>query len=269
MPQLAQETLRDARDVVGGRAFAVRAVTAFRQHRHVTRRSSVAAHRLAHRVELARLGARIPRAVNDQRRHAQLAEPSVVEIGGRRGCDRPRSAARRRRWSESDRASRRRARAPAPRRPARRARPGRASSSRRTRATPACAARNAPLRRSDRSAARARPAPSAARSPRRRCVPRPPAIETERVDHRECFGGGAMVKVGLLPREAARAAVAGAIGDDQSMARGERRDLAIERVDLVAPAAVKNHDRRSRAGVAIVHANRRLTREQARTKGAR
>ena len=35
------------------------------------------------------------------------------------------------------------------------------------------------------------------------------------------------------------------------MVRRERRDLAVERIDLVAPAAMQDHDRPSGAGIAI------------------
>ena len=202
---------------------------------------------VAHRVELAGLGPRIARAVDHERRHAQLAEPAAVEIGRRRRADRPRSAARRRRWSGSDRASRRRARARGRRSRARRGRPDRASSSRRTRATPACSAQKC-------AASTMRPlSRSGSDSPIRSAITAPSLCpqttgrsSSQRVDHRERFGGGAMVKVGLLPLEPRPTAVAGPIRGDDAMPGRKRRDLSIERIDLVAPAAVQDHDRRAR-----------------------
>ena len=65
---------------------------------------------------------------------------------------------------------------------------------------------------------------------------------------REGLGGGAVMEVGLLPLERPRPAVAGPIRDDEAMVAGERGDLAIERIDLVAPAAVQNHERTAGAG---------------------
>ncbi len=173
VPQLAQKTLSDVRDFVGGRAFAVRAVAAFRQHRNVTRRSSVAAQRLAHRVELARLGARIARAVNHQRRQAEVAEPSAVQIGGRRRTlvrdPQPGVAVGPNEIAPAVAVLAGQHRGDPLPKPVRVAHHRLEELARRRLA----AARNARLRRSDRSAARARPAPSAARSRRRRCVPRP------------------------------------------------------------------------------------------------
>ena len=66
-----------------------------------------------------------------------------------------------------------------------------------------------------------------------------------------------MMKVDLLRVEPSRPAVARAIGNDDAMVGGERGDLPIERIDLVAPAAVQDHDRRPVAGIAIMNADRR------------
>ena len=44
---------------------------------------------------------------------------------------------------------------------------------------------------------------------------------------------------------------------DRSGAPDTRPDLSLERIDVIAPTTMKDHDRRAGAGVAVVDANRR------------
>ena len=90
------------------------------------------------------------------------------------------------------------------------------------------------------------------------------AIELQGVDHRERFIGGATVKVGRLPFEPRRPSVAGPVRGDDPIPGRKRRDLSLERIDVIAPTTMKDHDRRAGAGVAVVHANRRNPRRKSR-----
>ena len=101
------------RDLVGGRALAVRAVAALRQNHHPPRGVAVARGR---RADARR--ARPARCADPGRRESPASAPASrpsrpsYEIGGPAPTDRRRSSATRRRWSGSDHAIDRRARAP-------------------------------------------------------------------------------------------------------------------------------------------------------------
>ena len=246
----------------GFRALAVRAVAAFRQDRHAARGFSSANQRRSDRFELAGLGPWIARAVDHQRRHAEIAEPAPVQIRGRR------------RWIVRD---------PQPRiavRPDQIA-PEVAVIVREHARHPIAEAVGVAHHRFKKLARRrfaaeevcgfhdqaAQPIgigqPHQQRNDRAIAVPpHDGAIERQRVNHRKRFGRGAMVKIGVLPDEPSRSAVSRAIGNDEAMVRGQRRDLPVEGIDLVTPPAVEDHDRASSAGVAVLHSDRRHPRRQ-------
>ena len=73
----------------------------------------------------------------------------------------------------------------------------------------------------------------------------------------EGFGRGQLVEVHRLTLEPPRSAVPGPVGNDHTMSGREGGQLPVERIDLVAPAAVQNHERPSGACIAIVDADGR------------
>src|SRR5262249_6395444 len=81
--------------------------------------------------------------------------------------------------------------------------------------------------------------------------------ETERIDEPLGLDGGCFMKTGVEGSDGRRSAVAAAIGNENAIAIRQRRDLPIERVDLVAPPAMQEDERRASPELAIPQAYRR------------
>ncbi len=264
------ECRREARDLVGGRPLAVRTVSAFSEDFKpcgTDARSGPDAfppQRRTQRIELARLGPRIARAVDEQRRHARRGQTPAIEILVWRGSL---------------------VRDPPPRDPVRpdQIAPPLAMLAREHRGDTIAEQIGAGHHRVEELAGR-RLAPEkmgrlgddAAEAFRRRnrheqrdhrtvaVAPEHGTLEVERRDHRKGLRGGTLVEIDLLPLEPSRGTVSGAIRNHQAMVRRERGDLPVERVNLIAPAAVQNDDRPTGANLTIVNANRRHARREER-----
>ena len=89
-------------------------------------------------------------------------------------------------------------------------------------------------------------------------------LESKRVDHGQRLLHRALMEVHRKIADRSGAAVSGSIRNDDAVTRAERRDLAVERIDLVAPAAVEKDNRRTVAEIAIVNPHRRTSRHQRR-----
>src|SRR5262249_49962442 len=92
--------------------------------------------------------------------------------------------------------------------------------------------------------------------------------QRQRIEHGERFVGRALVKVRRQRFDRSRFAVAASIRRDDADARAKRGGDAIERVDLVAPAAVKKHDRFVGGGTGCADSNphRRSSRRERRVR---
>src|SRR5262245_1280943 len=93
-------------------------------------------------------------------------------------------------------------------------------------------------------------------------------IDRQRVHQRQSFLSRPLMKVDALLVQDARSAITGAIRNHEAMRLLERRKLTVERVDVVAPATMKDYQRDAAAARTVIDRyGRNAGRQRRRRKG--